>query len=70
MRAFLTTAAEVALLGAFAGGAGCASAANGNASYHAVYPPCLRLGGSYLCTAVVGYDGPTGLGTPIGTSGF
>ncbi len=24
----------------------------------------------YLCQAVVGYDGPTGLGTPIGTSGF
>jgi subtilase family serine protease len=27
-------------------------------------------GGSYLCTAVPGYDGPTGLGTPNGTSGF
>jgi len=26
--------------------------------------------GSYLCTAVPGYDGPTGLGTPNGTSGF
>jgi subtilase family serine protease len=25
-------------------------------------------GGSYLCTAVAGYDGPTGLGTPKGTS--
>ena len=25
-------------------------------------------GGSYLCTAGSGYDGPTGLGTPIGTS--
>jgi subtilase family serine protease len=24
----------------------------------------------YLCTAVSGYDGPTGLGTPNGTSGF
>src|SRR5207248_5590356 len=23
-------------------------------------------GGSYLCTAVTGYDGPTGLGTPNG----
>jgi len=22
--------------------------------------------GSYLCTAETGYDGPTGLGTPIG----
>jgi subtilase family serine protease len=27
-------------------------------------------GGSYLCTAVVGYDGPTGLGTPNGTAAF
>jgi subtilase family serine protease len=27
-------------------------------------------GGSYLCTAVVGYDGPTGLGTPNGIAAF
>ncbi len=27
-------------------------------------------GGSYLCTAGVGYDGPTGLGTPNGPSAF
>ena len=27
-------------------------------------------GGSYLCTAGVGYDGPTGLGTPNGIGGF
>jgi subtilase family serine protease len=27
-------------------------------------------GGSYLCTGGVGYDGPTGLGTPNGTSAF
>ena len=26
--------------------------------------------GSYLCTAGLGYDGPTGLGTPNGTDGF
>ncbi len=26
--------------------------------------------GSYLCEGVVGYDGPTGLGTPDGTAGF
>ena len=26
--------------------------------------------GSYLCTAKTGYDGPTGLGTPLGTSAF
>ncbi len=27
-------------------------------------------GGTYLCTAGTGYDGPTGLGTPKGTSAF
>lgn len=27
-------------------------------------------GGSYLCTATTGYDGPTGLGSPNGTGGF
>ena len=27
-------------------------------------------GGSYLCTALGGYDGPTGLGTPNGTGAF
>ena len=27
-------------------------------------------GGSYLCTAVAGYDGPTGNGTPNGSTGF
>jgi len=26
--------------------------------------------GSYLCTAVTGYDGPTGMGTPKGTNAF
>ena len=27
-------------------------------------------GGSYLCTGTVGYDGPSGLGTPNGTTAF
>jgi subtilase family serine protease len=27
-------------------------------------------GGTYLCTGVTGYDGPTGLGTPNGTTSF
>ena len=27
-------------------------------------------GGTYLCTAVSGYDGPTGLGTPNGAAAF
>jgi subtilase family serine protease len=29
-----------------------------------------RCRGSYLCTAGIGYDGPTGLGTPNGASAF
>lgn len=29
-----------------------------------------NCGGSYLCTATTGYDGPTGLGSPNGTGGF
>jgi subtilase family serine protease len=29
-----------------------------------------NCGGSYLCTAVPGYDGPTGLGTPNGVTAF
>jgi hypothetical protein len=27
-------------------------------------------GGTYLCTGVSGYDGPTGNGTPNGTGAF
>jgi hypothetical protein len=27
-------------------------------------------GGSYLCTGVPGYDGPTGLGSPNGVAAF
>lgn len=29
-----------------------------------------NCGGTYLCTGEVGYDGPTGLGTPDGATGF
>ncbi len=29
-----------------------------------------KCSGTYLCTSVVGYDGPTGLGTPNGTGAF
>jgi subtilase family serine protease len=31
---------------------------------------CRRRTVRYLCTGVVGYDGPTGFGTPIGTAAF
>jgi len=46
---------------------------------HAVYPVTMNdvtqgsngsCGGSYLCTAAAGYDGPTGLGTPQTTAAF
>jgi hypothetical protein len=33
-------------------------------------PPAQACGGDYLCTARKGYDAPTGLGTPDGTSGL
>jgi subtilase family serine protease len=29
-----------------------------------------KCSGSYLCTAMTGYDGPTGLGSPLGLSAF
>lgn len=37
--------------------------------FYGVSPQAL-CGGDYLCTAKPGYDAPTGLGTPDGTSGF
>lgn len=59
-------------------------ALSGNTTYSANQLPYLNQGnlhdittgsngscnGSYLCTAIVGYDGPTGLGTPNGTLAF
>ena len=51
----------------------------GNASYAYSHAAALNdvtsgsngsCGGSYLCTAKPGYDGPTGNGTPNGTGGF
>jgi hypothetical protein len=63
---------------ALAGNAG--TTAYGSYPYtHAVYPVTLNdvtqgsngsCGGSYLCTAGPGYDGPTGLGTPQTTAAF
>ena len=38
--------------------------------YDVVFGSNGSCGGSYLCTAGSGYDGPTGLGTPNGTGGF
>lgn len=57
-------------------------AGNGSTVNYGSYPYSHRSGlfdvtsgkngacGSYLCTGRVGYDGPTGLGTPNGTTGF
>jgi subtilase family serine protease len=43
------------------------SGSNGNCSGHGRFKTST---GAYLCTAVTGYDGPTGLGTPNGTGAF
>jgi subtilase family serine protease len=32
--------------------------------------PLFSCGGDYICTGVLGYDGPTGLGTPNGVGGL
>jgi subtilase family serine protease len=60
-----------------------ALAGNGTSTVDGSYPYSHRTGvfdatsgsngtcgGSYLCTGKTGYDGPSGLGTPKGTSGF
>ena len=43
--------------------------ANANAFYDVTAGKTSNCG-TYLCTAEVGYDGPTGLGTPNGVGGF
>jgi len=43
--------------------------ANTNAFYDVTFGQTANCG-SYLCTAEVGYDGPTGVGTPNGVGGF
>jgi subtilase family serine protease len=67
----------IAAVYALAGNASSASATYG--SYLYAHSSSLHdvtsgsngsCGGSYLCTAGVGYDGPTGLGSPNGTGGF
>jgi hypothetical protein len=42
--------------------------ANGGSLYDVTSGSNGSCGGSYLCTALAGYDGPTGLGTPAGTT--
>jgi subtilase family serine protease len=64
----------VASLYARAGNASSATAASLYASSAGLYDVASgsngKCGGSYLCTAVTGFDGPTGNGTPQGTSAF
>jgi subtilase family serine protease len=43
---------------------------NTNALYDVTSGSNGSCGGSYLCTALQGYDGPTGLGTPDGVTAF
>jgi hypothetical protein len=43
---------------------------HGNALNDVVSGSNGSCGGSYLCTAGPGYDGPTGLGTPNGLGAF
>jgi len=47
-----------------------AYAAPGGSLYDVTSGSNARRCRSYLCTAVTGYDGPTGNGTPNGTAAF
>jgi subtilase family serine protease len=62
--------AVYALAGNGGGGSGAASAYSHASALNDVTSGSNGTCGTYLCTAGVGYDGPTGLGTPIGTSAF
>jgi len=42
----------------------------GNNALFNGFSPLQDCGDDYICVAKKGYDGPTGLGTPDGTSGF
>jgi subtilase family serine protease len=72
-----TSASAPIVAGVYALAGNASSVTYGSAPY--ANPAALRdvtsgsngsCGGSYLCTSVPGYDGPTGLGTPNGTGAF
>jgi hypothetical protein len=64
-------AAVYALTGAAGAGTyGSTPYANASLLHDVVSGSNGSCGGSYLCTAAPGYDGPTGLGTPNGTGAF
>jgi hypothetical protein len=67
------------IVGAVYALAGAATPADYPSSYPYANPAALHdvvsgsngsCGGGYLCTALAGYDGPTGLGTPNGVAAF
>jgi subtilase family serine protease len=63
-------AAVYALAGNGGGGAGASAAYAHPSALNDVTAGSNGTCGSYLCTAGAGYDGPTGLGTPIGVGAF
>lgn len=74
-----TSLAAPLVAGVYALAGGVPSGAQGNALPYAAAPGTLHdvttgsngsCGGLYLCTATVGFDGPTGLGTPNGLGAF
>ena len=73
------TSAAAPIIGAAYGMAGAATPADYPSKYPYAKVSSLHdvtsgsngaCGGSYLCTALAGYDGPTGLGTPNGVDAF
>jgi subtilase family serine protease len=72
------TSVSAPLVAGVYGLAGNAATVNGAASLYANAASLFDVtlgsngscGGSYLCTAVAGFDGPTGLGSPLGTAAF
>jgi subtilase family serine protease len=69
-----TSVAAPVIAGVYAlGGAGSSTAQSlygSNAFWDVTSGSNGSCGGSYLCTGAVGYDGPTGLGTPNGIAAF
>ncbi len=73
-----TSLSSPVVAGMYALAGGVPSASFGNALPYASAPNLHDIisgsngscGGSYLCTAVLGYDGPTGFGTPNGIGAF
>lgn len=63
-------AATYALTGGVSGAGNALPYANTSALHDVTSGSNGSCGGTYLCTATVGYDGPTGLGSPNGLGAF